>query len=83
MFKKNWLDLHTIGQEELISDEAWYDEELLSDIEIQKKKDEIVEKTKARGEVEGVYFIKPIRSNHQSRQTPTASDWILCDEWIR
>ena len=37
MLKKKCLDLNTIGQEELVSVEARYDEELLSDNELQKK----------------------------------------------
>ena len=40
-----------------VSDGAWYDQELLSDKEVLKKKKEIIEKTKAREEVGG-YFIK-------------------------
>ena len=36
--KKQCLDLDTIGQEELTSDKFWYDEELLGDNEVQKKK---------------------------------------------
>ena len=51
--KKYCLDLKTIGKEVLIIDEAWYYEAILSDNEVQKKMEEIVEKTKAREEVEG------------------------------
>ena len=72
--------MDTIGQQELINHEAWYDEELLSDNEVQKKKEEIVEKTKAREEVEGDYFIKPNKEQSSIPVNPDSKRSILCDE---
>ena len=65
------LDLDTIGQEQLISDGTWYDEELLSDNEVLKKKEEIIEKMKAGEEVERDYFF---RENQEQSSIPVNPD---------
>ena len=54
----------------------WCVEELLSDNEIRKKKEEIVEKTKAREEIERDFFIKP---NKEPLSIPVKPDSKILD----